>query len=602
MLSEKTNLTFSQYGKLISSTTLKKNAVIPFKDHPQFGWLVDCLSRKHIHHAILNVDMPQQLYITFIEAFMIHLENITIPYPLRDTECIYLDIGDREYYFEDAFQALRSKLDNTEKYLIIALSNIELLLRNQTLALITHPKCRLLAFTNHKAKLTKHEQEFVDLSIAPPSETDINAILKHQRNELEHFHHVIIPDELLLSGYTLAERYLSTHHALEKTLLLLDSAAARVSMMDPSDALTSLKPILTQITLLQVLSEWTYIPVSHLQFDKFNFKEFCQMMQQKIFGQENAVTLLGEAIQQSQARLREQIGPFCSALFTGPKASGKQSTALAYTEYLFKQTNMLFHAQHVLPSISSIWEIKFHHYLSKRLFTLEQIAQDLPHAVIYFEDIEKTPPSILEQLIEILSTGCSRHPHGDFHHFHHMSFILSTTLGSDRLIELATSIGSHEDIQTLDLMQLVSRHTSSSSVTMPLLSPQEMVDELMPELSSQLPTLCQYVHIVPFLPLNHSAVENIIRVRLKTLGKQLNAQYGIELGYAPEVIRYLAHEAMKQSTLGIKKSLEQLYIHVEQTVFNRHENKNHANQLFLQLNETGQVLRCEWLSLSSIKS
>lgn len=590
MLSEKPANNFSQYGKVISPATVKKNAAVPFKDHPQFASVVDNLSRKYIHHIFLHVDMPKQLYGALIEAFILHLATVNTPYFLRNAECVYLDIGDREYYFEDAFQALKNILDSSEKYLLIALPNAELLSHHQMQSVIAHPKCRLLVFVTHSTHLPKPFDEFANLSITPPSPSDITAILKHQRIELENFHHVIIPDELLTLCYTQAKHYLSADPSLEKALLLLDSAAARIGIVDQPDSLPSLKPILTQVTLLEVLSEWTGIPASHLQPNQFNFHDFCQTMQQKIFGQENAVTLLGHALQQSQAHLREQTGPYCSVLFAGPRDSGKKSTALAYVEYRFNQPNMLFHAQ-ILPSVTSIWEMKFQNYLSKQLFNLTQLIKTLPYAVIYFENAEALSATLMEQILEILSTGYARDSLDSLYCFQHTSFIFSTTLGSKRLTELAKSSEPSEDLQTINLMQLVSNHALPAHS--PLYLPQEIVDEIVPELDTHLRNLFEQTQVIPFFPLNRLAIENIIRIKLKTLGKQLLSQHGIELGYAPEVIRFLANEAMKSAAIELEKSLKQLYVPIEQSLFNH--DKNRSNQLFLQLNETGQVLRCEWV-------
>lgn len=83
-------------------------------------------------------------------------------------------------------------------------------------------------------------------------------------------------------------------------------------------------------------------------------------------------------------------------------------------------------------------------------------------------------------------------------------------------------------------------------------------------------------------------------------------RHGIELGYAPEVIRYLANDIIKKEeienkSVDIDKALKQLYFAVEQAILSQADNKNRPNQLFLQLNETGQVLRCDWLTMTTAR-
>ena len=127
------------------------------------------------------------------------------------------------------------------------------------------------------------------------------------------------------------------------------------------------------------------------------------------------------------------------------------------------------------------------------------------------------------------------------------------------------------------------------------LSPHDLAQEIIPDITSRLPAaLCQHLCIVPFLALTQSAIEKIIRLKLRELDKELNTRYGLELGYAPEVIRFLTKNSL---TVDIKKALQPLYFSVEQALLS--QTSNRVNQLFLQLNETGQFLRCDCLTLQT---
>ena len=110
--------------------------------------------------------------------------------------------------------------------------------------------------------------------------------------------------------------------------------------------------------------------------------------------------------------------------------------------------------------------------------------------------------------------------------------------------------------------------------------------------------LLEHLHRT-FLPLDYAALEKVIRLKVKTLAKRLEANFGIELNYAPEVIKFLAHEALwrKPMSKPIEKLLEQhLFSAVANEILAHSEDKNRPRRLFLQLNENGQVLRCEFIS------
>lgn len=617
------NDTFSiQYGRYAAPQTIKKNAVIPFKDHPQFAILIDILIRKYNHHAIITTDFSAKMYSSLLEAMQQYFTNDAIPQALRSAELIYLDIETkiRQKTLEKDFHNLRETLDTIDQYLLIVLTNTDLLtqehlsdddafLRRQMETLLIHPKCRFLVLVNAKDyQPHRHlDDHFAVLPIAGPTESDVMTILKQQRTELENFHRVLIPEELLGQAYALAERYLSTHHTLEKALLLLDSSAARAGMIERTDNHSQFKPVLTTGVMTHVLSGWTQIPIPQLQLNKFKLAEFIQGMQQKVFGQDAAITVLGHELQQAQAHLQQTIGPFCSFLFAGPAHAGKETTALALVEQLFKQLNVLYIAQSASPTINSLADIKIQRCLDKRYLSLKEVIEQTPYAVIMFENIDQACPAILEGLQEILTTGYLHDAESNQYSFRQAIIILSTTLGTIRLAELTQTVSVEEETPEIDLMQLVmSEQKQEGFSETQQYSPHDLMEKIRPELVANLPALCQHLHVVPFVPLSKLAIEKIIRLKLKVLGKQLDKRYGIELGYAPEITRYLAHEVLAKQVMDhhvvdMDKALKQLYFSVEQAILSQADNKNRPNQLFLQLNETGQILRCDWLAMTDVR-
>jgi len=620
MIGELSNTFFTQYGKYFSSQQIKKASSIPFKDHPQFGVLIDILSRKDNHHVVLHSEYSHRMHIAFIEALLLNLTHEHIPYPLQDSELIYLDtenliVNETETsLIEKNFQDLKRLLDFADKNLLLVLNRYDLMndtfLKKQFARLFNHHKCRFLIFSPrfnfdnlnqpYLAKL------FSNLHLTAATETDLFLLLKQQRTELENYHHVLIPDELLSQAYALTERYLSATDILEKTIQLLDSSAARAGAIERMDNNTQFKPVLTTSILINVLSNWTQIPVTHLQINKFKLSEFTQGMHQRVFGQEAAVTALGNALQQANARVQHHTGPFCSLLFAGPEHTGKRTTALALSEQLFKQLHLLYFA--ALPSKQhSILDLQLQRCTDKRYLTLREIISQTPYAIILLENIHHAAPALLEDIQKILDTGLI-HDEGCAYHFHQSILILSTTLGSQRLGILAQSLSPNEDAQPVDLMQLIMNEQKENVLSQHnLYSPQEIIDEILPEISASFPlTACEHLHVIPFIPLNRSAVEQITRLKLKLLGKMLDSRYGIELGYAPEVIRYLANEILakqdaEKQVIDTDKALKQLYFVIEQAVLSQADNKNRPNQLFMQLNETGQLLRCDWLSMTAVR-
>ncbi|TAK73954.1 MAG: hypothetical protein EPO11_07710, partial [Gammaproteobacteria bacterium] len=309
--------------------------MLPFKDHPQFPILVDILSRKDVHHACLHVTFSSKWHAYFMKAFSHYLANEAIPSSLRGVELVYV--------------------------------NAENLASEQVRIQQATSQTRILFFTQQHSLPHDLEKYFQCVAISAPTELDKLAILKQQSADLEHFHHVMIPEDILSQAYSLAERYLSTADTLEKALLLLDSAAARANGYE--------ERVLTLPALMKVLATWTQIPVSHLQLNKFQLQEFVQAMQQRVFGQDAAITAMAHALQQAEANLQQRSGPFCGLWLVGDEHTGKRTAALALTDQLFKQLNVLHVVELSSPMVSSILEIK-----SQR-FKLKEIIQQMPYAI-----------------------------------------------------------------------------------------------------------------------------------------------------------------------------------------------------------------------------
>lgn len=566
-----------------------------------------------------------KIHTYLLEALQLHLTHENIPYHLRNTELIFIDtsrfsLSDQQNHIVDnSLKALHDRLDHTEKHLVLIFPNTNLLqghvpnspnfyLFSQLKLLLSHHKCRFLLLSDDHHLNNQLNLDFTSLHFSGPTESDIAILLKQERAELENYHHVLIPDEMLEYAHSLSERYLGTNNIIENTLLLLDSSAARASTDDRSDLSNQSKPVLTLSVMTNVLSGWTKIPATHLQLTKFKLIEIIQGMQQRIFGQDAAIAVLSHQLQQIHSHTQKNPGPFCSLLFAGPEHSGKRSTTLALVEHLFKQLGLLYIIPAASLSAHTLTETKLQRCTDKLFFSLADVLNQTPYAVIMIENIEQASSSIIDELHEILATGLLNDSTGKQHHFHQSILILTTTLGSKRIADLNTFSTAEEDDHNSDLMHLIMHDQKHTPFTDDIqYSPQELTDMMLPDISAYLSTsLCQYLHVVPFLPLNKDAIEKIFRLKLKILGKQLDTRYSIELGYAPEVIRYLINEVqLKQESdnqlIDTDNVLKHLYFCVEQTVFSHAENKNRPAQLFLQLNETGQSLRCDWLSMSAMR-
>ena len=432
---------------------------------------------------------------------------------------------------------------------------------------------------------------FSVLKLDEPENPTVLALLKLHRHALENFHRVTITDEIITSALSMAAHYLPGQSIFEKTLELLDSASARTSMLD-RHAHAEQKSIVTPHFLTQAISNKTQIPVTHLQSSTFQVGKFVENLKKNIFGQDAAINNIASLLQNACLKLQDNSGPLCSFLLVGPQDAGKTEIAHAMAEHLFGDHHALIQAN--LNTTSIFPQQEENHWLLK--------IQRTPYAIVLIEDIDLIPEKTLSSIQNIFVQGYLLDDRNRKYDFSHAIIIATTRIASESINDSPQSASSPANNKTLDLMQLV----MNENVLDPFQnnttghSPSELHEKIMPGLVNHFSQkLLQHFNIIPFVSPDYAALEKIVRAKIKLLARRLHNSFGIELTFAPEVIKFLAHEALwrKSHIKSLDKLLEQhLHSMVTHEILAHAEDHERSKRLLIQLNESGQLLRCEFIT------
>jgi ATP-dependent Clp protease ATP-binding subunit ClpA len=400
---------------------------------------------------------------------------------------------------------------------------------------------------------------------------ELKNILLIYKEEISQFHNVEIPEETSSSALMLAHYYLSAQNSLDKAYELLDSASSRIANKEI---------VLITSMLTEVISTWTQIPLPHLQNNKFESNKFLETVQRSVLGQQGALTMIASALQQACVQLQEKSAPFCSFIFAGPTDTGKTKTAYAIAEHLFGH-------KHVLLEITNNLNVKMH----GDFINLIEAIKQMPYAVLLFENINQN----LQLVAELFNLIRQREEL-----FSHSIVILTTSTGSENILNLFQH-KPEETPQTLDLLDLVLNEKTQDIPLPPAArTTNEINEEVMPQLESMLTKeILDKTYVIPFLPLDYTAVEKLVRLKIKDLSKHLEEKYEIELLTAPEVIKFLAHEIFWRNPQRkqLDKLLEQnLYSCIAHEILTRSEDKNRTPRLSLKLHDNGHMLKCDFIS------
>ncbi len=192
----------------------------------------------------------------------------------------------------------------------------------------------------------------------------------------------------------------------------------------------------------KVVSRWTGIPVfKMLEEETAKLSNMEQELQKRVIGQDEAISIVSNAIRRSRAGISEENKPIGSFMFLGPTGVGKTELALGLAEFMFNTEDAI-----VRLDMSEYME---KHTVSKIIGSppgyvgydeggqLTEIVRRRPYSVILFDEIEKAHPEVFNILLQILDRGRLTDAKGRLVNFKNTIIILTSNVGSDVLQQMA---------------------------------------------------------------------------------------------------------------------------------------------------------------------
>ena len=119
--------------------------------------------------------------------------------------------------------------------------------------------------------------------------------------------------------------------ALKKTL---DEETRKLEKAQSNEAM--LKEAIDEEDIADIVSKWTGVPVSKmLEKEKHKLVTMEENIKRRLVGQDDAVTIVSNAIRRSRAGVQDVNRPIGSFIFMGPTGVGKTELARALAEFLF---------------------------------------------------------------------------------------------------------------------------------------------------------------------------------------------------------------------------------------------------------------------------
>ncbi len=356
---------------------------------------------------------------------------------------------------------------------------------------------RFIGSTTFKEYRTIFEQDralsrrFQKVDLSEPSVQETIKILEGLKKKYEQHHDLKYSKASLKAAAELSAKHINDKFLPDKAIDVIDEAGARLRLN-----LNIKRKTVNEQDVERVISLMAQIPEKSVSTkDRVSLGKLEEDLRRVIFGQDEAVAKLSNAIMMSRAGLGEDEKPIGSFLFSGPTGVGKTEVS--------RQLAKILGVELVRFDMSEYME---RHTVSRLIGAppgyvgydqgglLTEAVTKNPHSVILLDEIEKAHPEVFNVLLQVMDHGMLTDNNGRKASFRNCIIVMTTNSGA---LEMAReSMGFQKQDNTSDGSEVIKktfspefRNRLTSIVqfgALPVNVIKTVVDKFLTELQAQL--------------------------------------------------------------------------------------------------------------------
>ena len=180
-------------------------------------------------------------------------------------------------------------------------------------------------YNRHFSKSKGLVRRFQQIDIAEPSQEEALEILKQLKKNYEQYHGVYYADKALDFAVSASAKYINERFLPDKAIDLIDEAGAYREM---HPIYSQKRQTVDKTLIADILSKTCKVDALAMkEDDNAALETLYERISNKIYGQNEAVRQVVEAVQMSKAGLLDDSKPLASLLFVGPTGVGKTEVA-----------------------------------------------------------------------------------------------------------------------------------------------------------------------------------------------------------------------------------------------------------------------------------
>ena len=442
---------------------------------PEIERALQVLCRRRKNNPILVGD-PGVGKTAIVEGLALRIHNKQVPEILKDATIFSLDMGSLlagtkfRGDFEERLKGVLAELKKIDDAILFideihtvvgagATQDGSLDAANLIKPALQSGELRCIGSTTHKDYKSSIEKDhalarrFQKIVVREPSIDETYQILKGLRGYYEEHHEVVYTDGALRSAAELSAKHINERFLPDKAIDVIDEAGAAQRLQPTGKR----KKKIRTADIEKIIAKIAQIPPKSVTADdRSALANLEKELKLVIFGQDQAIESLAQAIKLNRSGLGAPERPVGSFLFAGPTGVGKTELAKQIAKVLGVEFSRFDMSEYMEKhTVSRLIGAPPGYVGFDQGGLLTDAIRKTPHCVLLLDEIEKAHPDIYNVLLQVMDHAKLTDNNGRQADFRNVVVIMTTNAGARELA--AAKIGFTRQSEEADASKALER-------------------------------------------------------------------------------------------------------------------------------------------------
>ncbi|GGD53681.1 ATP-dependent Clp protease ATP-binding subunit ClpA [Lacimicrobium alkaliphilum] len=296
-------------------------------------------------------------------------------------------------------------------------------------------------------------RRFQKIDVNEPSVEDTTKILMGLKSRYEAHHGVRFTQKAVKAAAELSAKYINERHLPDKAIDVMDEAGASQRLLPVSKR----KKTIGVNEIEHIIAKMARIPEKSVSAsDKEVLKSLDRDLKMVVFGQDNAISTLTDAIRLSRSGLGNETKPIGSFLFAGPTGVGKTEVTQQLAKIMGVELQRFDMSEYMeRHAVSRLIGAPPGYVGFDQGGLLTDAVIKHPYSVVLLDEIEKAHSDIYNILLQVMDHGTLTDNNGRKVDFRNVVLVMTTNAGVQETVR--KSIGFKQQDHSYDAMDEINR-------------------------------------------------------------------------------------------------------------------------------------------------